>query len=64
MLTKAQIDKYKTIYLAEYGREISDEDALKQCEALVNLVRVVAYDNDDQQAPPHHSITSNSGTTI
>lgn len=41
MLTKEQIEKYKAIYEKEFGEEISDEKAIEQGEALVQLMKAV-----------------------
>lgn len=41
MLTKEQIEKYKAIYKEEFGEEISDEKAIEQGGALVQLMKTI-----------------------
>jgi hypothetical protein len=40
-LSKEEIDEFKRIYKAEFGEEISDQEAMKKETRLVNLLRVI-----------------------
>lgn len=41
MIPKDKLDKYKEIYREEYGKEISDQDALKEFTALIAFMNAV-----------------------
>lgn len=44
MLTKAQLDKYKLLYLKRFGEEISEAQALQESLALIELVKSIAFE--------------------
>jgi hypothetical protein len=39
--TKEQLDEFKQIYKKEFGKEISDEEALEMATDLINLFKVI-----------------------
>jgi len=45
MLPKKAIEEFKRIYKKNYGVELSDEDATRRANNLVNLYKAV-YSND------------------
>lgn len=44
-LTDKNIQEFKKIYFEKFWEEISDQEALKQWLALVNLMKVVLNNN-------------------
>jgi len=40
-LSKEALEEFKRIYKAEFGEEISDQEALDKATRLINLVRIV-----------------------
>ena len=46
MLTKQAIDEYKKIYKEEFNREISDEEASKQANDLINLFAILVQSSN------------------
>ena len=41
MLTKRSLRKFKTLYKKYFNEELSDEEALKKADYLVNIYRAV-----------------------
>lgn len=41
MISKEQLEKFKTIYKNQFGEEISDQDALDQATKLLNMMKVI-----------------------
>lgn len=41
MISKEHLEKFKEIFKKEFGKEISDEDALEQATKLLRLVEIV-----------------------
>jgi hypothetical protein len=41
MITTEQLEKFKAIYRKEFGKDISNQDALDSATKLVNLMRIV-----------------------
>ena len=41
MISKEHLEKFKEIYKKEFGKEISDEDALEQGTKLLRLVELI-----------------------
>lgn len=41
MISKEHLEKFKEIYKKEFGKEISDEDALEQATKLLRLVEII-----------------------
>ncbi len=41
MISKEQLDKFKSIYKKEFNKEISDQEALEQANKLLKLVEIV-----------------------
>lgn len=41
MISKEQFDKFKEIYRKEFGKDISDQDALESATKLLDLLMVV-----------------------
>jgi len=40
-LSKEAIEEFKQIYKAEFGEEISDQEATEKAIRLINLIRVI-----------------------
>lgn len=41
MISKEQLEEFKSIYRKEFGKDISDQDALESATKLLNLLRLV-----------------------
>lgn len=41
MISNEQLDEFKRIYRKEFGKDISDQDALESATKLLNLLEVV-----------------------
>ena len=41
MISKEYLEKFKEIYKKEFGKEISDEDALEQGTKLLRMVELI-----------------------
>lgn len=41
MISKERLEEFKRIYRKEFGKDISDQDALESATKLLNLLRVV-----------------------
>lgn len=41
MISKESLEEFKRIYRKEFGKDISDQDALESATKLLNLLRVV-----------------------
>jgi len=41
MISKESLEKFKGIYRKQFGKDISDEDALESATKLLNLMRIV-----------------------
>ncbi|OHB06428.1 MAG: hypothetical protein A3B16_02330 [Candidatus Zambryskibacteria bacterium RIFCSPLOWO2_01_FULL_45_43] len=41
MLSQEQIDSFKKLYKKEFGKDLTDEEALEQATKLTRLVRLV-----------------------
>lgn len=40
-ISKEALEKFKEIYRKEYGKDISDEEALKQATSLLRLMKII-----------------------
>lgn len=41
MISKEQLEEFKRIYRKEFGKDISDQDALESATKLINLLEIV-----------------------
>jgi hypothetical protein len=41
MLSKQAIEEYKQIYKEEFGKEITDKEALEQGERLLQVMKII-----------------------
>ncbi len=41
MISKEALEEYKKIYRKEFGKEISDKDALEQAISLLTMVKAI-----------------------
>jgi hypothetical protein len=41
MISKEELEKFKAIYRKKFGKDISDEEALRQAVSLITLVKAV-----------------------
>ncbi len=41
MISKESLEEFKKIYRKQFGKDISDQDALESATKLLNLLRVV-----------------------
>lgn len=56
MISKDSLDKFKSIYKAEFGVDLSDADALEQATRLLNLCRVVMQPMPKAMEPRYKEI--------
>ena len=41
MITKEQLAEFKKIYKKQFGKDISDREALESATSLINLMRII-----------------------
>ena len=56
MIEKNSLDKFKAIYKAEFGTDLSDAEAMEQATRLLNLCRVVLQPMPKTMEPRYKEI--------
>jgi hypothetical protein len=41
MISKEQLEKFKTIYKNQFSEELSDQEALEQATKLLNMMKII-----------------------